>query len=149
MFHTSLQRTKLQIVHAGFNERVNSLFQEIKKREFVTRARFTSDVQQRDRNGRRRRRKMRYDFLVTDHFQDVAHSLRQLAEGDHVFVIPQVQIKRNALGDVIRQPPARISGFISRPRDRSVQPIAIELEKLPRIGAEIWKLFLKRDHDSC
>jgi hypothetical protein len=30
-----------------------------------------------------------------------------------------------------------------------VQPIAAELEKLPRVCAKIWKFFLKRDHDSC
>src|SRR5213594_3105451 len=35
MFYARLDRAKLQIVHAGFNKRVNPLFQKIKKRELV------------------------------------------------------------------------------------------------------------------
>src|SRR5438552_865886 len=66
----------------------------------------------------------------------------------HIFVIPQVQVKGNALRDMLSQPPARVTGLVSRPRDRRVEPIAIELEKLSRVGAEIGKFFFKRDHDS-
>ena len=91
---------------------------------------------------------MRHDFLVADHFQDVPHSLRQLVKGDDVFVISQVQVKSDAFRNVIGEPPTGITGFISRSRDGSVQPIAAELEELPRVCAEIRKFFLKRDHDS-
>src|SRR5256885_1968949 len=41
-----------------------------------------------------------------------------------------------------RKPKVVSAGF-----DRRVQPIAVELEKLPRGCAEIWKFFFKRHHD--
>src|SRR5437667_4020282 len=91
---------------------------------------------------------MWHNFLVADHFQHVTHSLRQLAKGHHVFVISQMQVKSNAFRHVICEPPSGITSFISRPRDRRIEPIAIELEKLSRVGTEIWKFFLNRDHDS-
>src|SRR6266436_1935337 len=92
---------------------------------------------------------MRHNFLVADRSQHVTHSLRQLVKRHHVFVISQVQIKSNALSHVIGEPPTGITGFISRPRERSMQPIAAKLEELSRVCAEIRKFFLKRDHDSC
>src|SRR6266480_7204964 len=92
---------------------------------------------------------MRHDFLVADHFQDVPHSLRQLVKGDDVFVISQVQVKSNAFGHVIGEPPTGITSFVCRPGDCSMQPIAAELEQLSRSCAEIGKFFLKGDHDSC
>src|SRR5215469_7916520 len=92
---------------------------------------------------------MRHNLLVADRVQDVTHSLRQLTKSDHVFVVSQVQVKSNAFRHVIGEPPTGITSFIRRPRDRSMQPIAAKLEKLPRTCAEIWKFFLKRDHDSC
>src|SRR5438067_7115047 len=107
------------------------------------------DVQQRDGYGRRRGRKVRHNFLITDCFQDVTHRLRELAECDHVFVVSQMQVKSNAFGHVIGEPPARITGFMSRPRDRGMKPIAIEFEKLSRVRAEIRKFFFKRDHGAC
>src|SRR5467141_4207350 len=92
---------------------------------------------------------MRHNFLVADRSQHVTHSLRQLVKRHHVFVISQVQIKSNALSHVIGEPPTGITGFISRPRERSMEPIAAKLEELSRICAEIWKFFLKGDHDFC
>jgi len=50
---------------------------------------------------------------------------------------------------VIGEPPTRIASFISRSRNGSTEPIAIEFEKLAGISAEIGKFFLKRDHGSC
>jgi len=44
--------------------------------------------------------------LITDGSQDVTHRLRELTECDHVFVVSQMQVKSNALGDVIGEPPA-------------------------------------------
>src|SRR2546427_5717859 len=60
-----------------------------------------------------------------------------------------MQVKRNAFGDVIGEPPAWITGFVSRTRDCRVKPIAIEFEKLSRLRAEIRKFLFKRDHDAC
>src|SRR5436309_1002135 len=92
---------------------------------------------------------MRHNLLVTDRFQHVTHSLRQLVKRHHVFVISQVQIKSNALSHVIGKPPTGITGLVRGARDRSMQPVAAEFEELSGICAEIWKFFLKRDHDSC
>jgi len=90
MFYARLQRAKLQIVHAGFNECVNPLFQKIKEREFVTRARFPSDVEQRDGNGRRRRCKMRDDFLVTDHVTESIAFYLRLRTDENVVAFSQL-----------------------------------------------------------
>src|SRR5262249_58158684 len=90
---------------------------------------------------------MRADLLIANRGQYITHSLRQLTEGDHVFVISQVQIKSDAFGDVIGEPPAGVTSFVSGPRDRRMQPVAVELEKLSRACPEIWKFFFKRDHD--
>src|SRR5262245_2149491 len=105
------------------------------------------DVHQRNGNGRGRKGEMRSDLLVANCLQHVAHSLSQLTERDHVFVISQVQVKSNAFGHVIGEPPIRVARFVSGPRDRGAQPIAVELKELSRGCPEIWKFFLKRDHD--
>src|SRR5437773_5005307 len=70
-FHTSLERTQLKIIGADFDQAVDSLFQKIKKRQFITCASVLRDVQQRDGNGRWRGRKMRHNLLITDGSQDV------------------------------------------------------------------------------
>src|SRR5207253_8137843 len=92
---------------------------------------------------------MRDNFLVADCFQDVTHSLGELIERDHVFVVSQMQIKSNAFGHVIGEPPAGITGFVSSPGDRRVKPIAIEFKKLSRLRAQIRKFLFKRDHGAC
>src|SRR5262245_52595909 len=92
---------------------------------------------------------MRTDLLVPDRRQYITHGLRQLIESDHVFVVSQVQVKSNALRDVIGEPPAGVTSVVSGPRDRCVQPVAVELEELSRGCPEIWKFFFKRDHDFC
>src|SRR5436309_10604666 len=149
LFHTRLERTKLNIIGTGSDQAADSLFQKIKKREFIPCAGMVRDVQQRYGNGRRRGRKMRHNLLITDCSQDVTHSLRELIECDHVFVVSQMQIKSNAFGHVIGEPPPEITGFMSSPGDRRVKPIAIEFEKLSRLRAEIRKFFFKRDHGAC
>src|SRR5262249_55338088 len=105
------------------------------------------DIHQRNRNGRGRGCKMPTDLLIADGFQHVAYCLRQLVKGHHVFVVSQVQIKSNTFCHVFSEPPARITRFVSGPRDRRVQPIAVELKQLTGGRPEIWKFFLKRDHD--
>src|SRR5215216_5197125 len=102
-----------------------------------------SDIDQRNRNGRRCGREVPANFLVADRRQYVTHGLRQLREGDHVFVISQVQIKSNAFCDVFSEPPAGVTSLVSGPRDRCVKPVTVELKELPRRRPEIWKLFLK------
>jgi hypothetical protein len=87
------------------------------------------------------------NFLVADRLQHVAHRLRQLTESDDVFVISQAQIKSDAFGHVFSEPPAGVTCFVSGPRERRVKPVTVELEELSRGCPEIWKLFLKRDHD--
>ena len=77
-------------------------------------------------------RKVPANLLVADRLQHVAHRLRQLAEGDHVFVVSQVQIKSNAFGHVFSEPPAGVTRFVSSPRDRRVKPVTVELEELSR-----------------
>ena len=89
------------------------------------------------------------DLLVADHLQDVAYGLRKLAERDHTLVIPQAEVKSDTLCHVIGEPPTRVAGLVRRAGDGSVQPIAIELEELPRLGPQIRKFFLKCDHDFC
>src|SRR6266699_748712 len=107
------------------------------------------DVQQRDGDGRRRGRKVRHNFLITDCFQDVTPRLRELTECDHVFVVSQMQVKSNAFSHVTGEPPAGITSFVSSPRDRRLKPIAIEFEKLSRLRAKIRKSLFKRDHGVC
>src|SRR5436853_3847197 len=148
MFYACLQRTKLQIVHAGFDQRIEPLFEKIEKSELVTAASLMRDIDQRYRNRRWRRCEVGNDFLVTDRFQDVLHRFLKLLEGDDVLVVPQMQIKRDALGDVLGQPPTRIAGLVGRAIDGGVQPIPVELKELTRVATQIWKLFFKRDHDS-
>ena len=46
MLHARVQRTELQIVHAGFNQSVDSFFEKIKEGEFVTGARLMRDFNQ-------------------------------------------------------------------------------------------------------
>src|SRR5207247_8556688 len=101
------------------------------------------------RNTKRRWRrcKMRSDLLVPDRCQHVTHGLRELVERDDIFIISQVQVKSDALGDVISEPPAGVTSFVSGSRDCRVQPIAVELEELSRCCPEIWKFFFKGDHD--
>src|SRR5436853_1970192 len=147
MFYACLQRTKLQIVHAGFDQRIEPLFEKIEKSELVTAASLMRDIDQRYRNRRWRRCEVGNDFLVTDRFQDVLHRFLKLLEGDDVLVVPQMQIKRDALGDVLGQPPTRVTGLVGRAIDGGVQPIAIKLKELPRVSAQIRKFFFKRDHD--
>src|SRR5262249_33629705 len=147
MLHTKLQGRKLKIVSAGFDQGVDSLFQQTEKRQLVACAGTMRDIHQRNRNGRGRRCKMPTNLLIADRFQHVAHRLRQLVKGHYVFVVSQVQIKSNTFRHVFSEPPARITCFVSRPRDRRLQPIAVELEQLTGGRPEIWKFFLKRDHD--
>src|SRR6516162_9454237 len=92
---------------------------------------------------------MRHNLLVANGFQHVLHSLRQLVKRHHVFVISHVQIKSNALSDVIGQPPTGITSFVSGPCDRRVKPIAIEFEKLSGVRAEVRKFLFKSDHGAC
>src|SRR5213595_664695 len=87
------------------------------------------------------------DLLVADHLQDIAHGLRKLAERDHTLVIPQAEVKSDTLRYVIGQPPTRVASLVRRAGDGSVQPIAIELEELSRLGPQIRKFFFKCDHD--
>src|SRR5436190_951655 len=87
------------------------------------------------------------DLLVTDHLQDIPHGLRKLAERDHTLVIPQAEVKSDTLCNVIGEPPTRVASLVRRAGDGSVQPIAIELEELPRLGPQIRKFFFKCDHD--
>jgi hypothetical protein len=91
---------------------------------------------------------MGHNLFVTDRFEDKSHGLRQLTKCDDAFIISQVQIKGDAFGHVIGQPPAGITSFVGCAVDRCVQPVAIEFEQLPGICAEIRKFFFKRDHDS-
>src|SRR5438094_6970243 len=58
MLHTKLQRRKPEIVSTGFDQGVDSLFQQTEKRELVSRTGTISDIHQRNRNGRRCRRKV-------------------------------------------------------------------------------------------
>src|SRR5438067_407577 len=87
------------------------------------------------------------DLLVADHLQDIAHGLRKLAERDHTLVIPQTEVKSDTFCHVIGEPPTRVAGLVRRTGDGSMQPIAIKLEELPRLGPQIWKFFFKCDHD--
>src|SRR5205814_6034479 len=66
MLHTKLQRRKLKVVSAGFNQGVNSLFQQTEKRKLVPRTGTVSDIHQRNRNGRRCGRKVPTNLLVSD-----------------------------------------------------------------------------------
>src|SRR6266446_7871212 len=90
---------------------------------------------------------MRSDLLVPDRCQHVTHGLRELVERDDIFIISQVQVKSDALGDVISEPPAGETSFVGGSRNCRVQPIAVELEELSRCCPQIWKFFFKRDHD--
>ncbi len=74
-FTQACKRTKLQIVHAGFNQRVDSFFQKIEKRQLVSGPCFMRNFEQRNRDRRRRRLEVGNDFLVTNRFQNVAHRL--------------------------------------------------------------------------
>src|SRR6266480_8105838 len=148
MFYARLQGAKLQIIHAGFDQRIESFFEKIEEGELITAASLMRDIDQRDRDRWWRRREVGNDFLVADRFQDVLHRFLKLLEGNDVLVVPEMQIKRDALGDVFGQPPTRVTGFIGRAIDGGVQPIAVELEELARVAAQIWKFLFKRDHDS-
>src|SRR5215475_13263712 len=148
MLHTKLQGRKPKVVGAGFDQCVDSLFQQTEKRELVASTGTTGDIHQRNRNGRRRRRKVSANLFVADRLQHVADGLRQLTKSHHVFVISQVQIKGDAFSQVFSEPPAGVTRFFSSPRDRRVKPVTVEFEKLSGRGPEIWKFFLKRDHDS-
>src|SRR5258708_29351670 len=130
MFYTRLQRTKLQIVHAGLDQRIESFFKKIEKGELVTAAGLMGNIDQRNRNRRRRRCEVGNDLLVTDCLQDVLHRFLKLLEGDDVLIVPQVQVKRDALGHVLGQPPTRITGLVGGAIDRGVQPVAVELKEL-------------------
>src|SRR5438067_1293959 len=101
MFHASLQGAEMQSIRARFDQRVDSFFQKIEKRELISRARLVRDVEQRNRNRRWSWREIRNDLLVTDDFQDVAHGLRKLTERDHRLVVSQAQVKGNAFGHMI------------------------------------------------
>src|SRR5882757_10850735 len=76
MLHTKLQRRKPKVVSAGFDQGVDSLFQQTEKRELVSRTGTISDIHQRNRNRRRSGRKVPANLLVADRLQHVAHRLR-------------------------------------------------------------------------
>ena len=147
MFHARVQRNQMQSVGAGFDQPVDSFFEKIEEGELVTSPCFTGKIEQRNGNRGRGRFEVRNDFLVTDHLQNVTHGLRQLTESDNWFVVSQPQIKGNAFRDMIGQPPTWIAGFIGRAGDGGVQPIAVELEELTRVAAQIRKFFFKRYHE--
>src|SRR6476469_8171656 len=132
MLHTKLQGRKPKVISAGFDQSVDSLFQQTEKRKLVARTGTISDIHQRNRNRWWCGRKVPANFLVADRLLHVAHRLRQLAEGDHVFVISQVQIKSNAFGHVFGEPPAGVTRFVSGPRQCRVKPVTVELEELSR-----------------
>ena len=48
MFDARLQRTELEIIDPGFDERVEPLFQEIKERELVTAAGSVGNIDERN-----------------------------------------------------------------------------------------------------
>ena len=135
MLHARVQRTELQIVHAGFNQSVDSFFEKIKEGEFVTGARLMRDFNQRYRDRRRRRREIRNDFFVADRFQNVLNGFLKLFERNNVLVVSEMQIEGDALGDMISQPPAWITGLVGSAIDGSVEPIAVEFEELTGIAA--------------
>src|ERR1700681_565553 len=130
MFYAGLERAEVQRVRADFDQGIYPFFEKIKKSELITSSRFVGNFEQRNGNGRRRRREMRNNLFVTDDLQDIAHSLGKLTERDDRFVGAQTQIERDAFRDVIGEPPARIASFVGGARDGGVQPIAIELEEL-------------------
>src|SRR5438034_10861869 len=69
MLHTKLQRRKPKIVSTGFDQGVDSLFQQTEKRELVSRTGTISDIHQRNRNRRRSGRKVPANLLVADRLQ--------------------------------------------------------------------------------
>ena len=81
-----------------------------------------------------------------EHFWNVADRLVKLAESDDRLIRPQGKIKRDAFRDVVGEPPARVTSARGGLANLRLQPVAVELEELPRIGAEVGKFFLKRDH---
>src|SRR5260370_21403485 len=80
MLHTKLQRRKSKIVSAGFDQGVDSLFQQTEKRKLVAGTGAISDIHQRNRNWRRCWRKVPANLLVADRRHHVAPRLRQLAD---------------------------------------------------------------------
>src|ERR1700730_16928233 len=148
MFHASLKRAQSQIIHAGFNERVQPFFEEIEERELVTAAGLMSNLDQRNRNRRRRRREIRNDFLVADCLEDVLHGFLKLGERDYVLVVSKMKVKRDAFSHVVGQPPARLAGFGRGAIEGGGKTIAVELEELTGVAAQIREFFFKRDHDS-
>src|SRR5207249_12109991 len=66
VLHARLKRTKLKIIDTGGNQGGDLFFQKIKKRELITCAGMPRNIEQRNGNRRRRRRKVRHNFLVAD-----------------------------------------------------------------------------------
>src|SRR5439155_17324944 len=130
MLHKRLQRAELQIVNTGLDQGIKTFFEKIEKGELVTAAGLMRDIDQRNRDRRRSRCEVGNDLLVTDRFQDVLDRFLKLFECNNVLVVSKVQIKCDALGDMLGQPPARVTGLIGRAVNRGVQPVAVELEEL-------------------
>src|SRR5947209_5004104 len=130
MFYTWLQGAKLQVVHPSFDQRVDSFFQKIEKRQLIAAPGLVRQIDQRNRDWRRRRPEIRNDLLVADRLEDVLNGFSELAKCDHALVVPQMQIERDAFGDMLGQPPARITRLVGCSIDCSMQPIAVELKEL-------------------
>src|SRR5436190_24163671 len=106
MFHTGLQRAELQIVNTGLDQGIETFFEKIEKGELVPAAGLMRDIDQRNRDRRRRRCEVGNNLFVTDRFQDVLDPLLKLFERDNVLVDTKVQIKRDALSNLFVQAPA-------------------------------------------
>ena len=87
---------------AGVNQRVDAFLETVEERQLVTSAGGLRNFHQGKSDRRRSRGEEGNDFLVANDFQNVAHRLRELAEWNNRFVIPQPQIERDAFRDVIR-----------------------------------------------
>src|SRR6478672_7651253 len=66
MLHTKLQRRKAKVISTGFDQGVNSFFQQTEKRKLVARTGTISDIHQRNRNRRGCGRKVPTNLLVAD-----------------------------------------------------------------------------------
>src|SRR5689334_7980604 len=130
----------MHLARAGRENGVDAFFEKIKKRQLVTCASRFGDFEEGNGNGRRRRFEVRHDLFIADYLQNIPHRLVELTEGDDRLMGPKSQIKRDALADMLGQPPARITGAIRRLPDSSLQPVAIELEELPAFRTQVGKL---------
>src|SRR5438034_11420883 len=128
MLHTRLQRAELQIVNTGLDQGIKTFFEKIEKGELVTAAGLMRDIDQRNRDRRRSRCEVGNDLLVTDRFQDVLDRFLKLFECNNVLVVSKVQIKCDALGDMLGQPPARVTGLIGCAVNRRSEEHTSELQ---------------------